>query len=158
MKVNPELESDNSQSNITATTATHNATVPNGNTTNGDAQSHASKSDMNGIKEADKKVVKNYRVRNSNWFCSTCDIYCNSQLQFDVHNLSQKHKLNQLTPEQREIIIQAQQQQQQQPSENKTEITVTSDQNNNTNSIEASLLSPSLGNYFHKLSPRENCL
>ncbi len=36
---------------------------------------------------------KNYRVKSDQWFCSSCDIYCNSDLQFEVHFLSQKHKI-----------------------------------------------------------------
>lgn len=35
---------------------------------------------------------KNYRVKNSQWHCKCCDIYCNSQIQFEVHLISQKHK------------------------------------------------------------------
>lgn len=37
---------------------------------------------------------KNYRVKNSQWHCHVCDVYCNSQTQFDVHMISQKHKLS----------------------------------------------------------------
>ena len=29
--------------------------------------------------------AKIYRVRNTSWFCECCDIYCNSQSQYDVH-------------------------------------------------------------------------
>ena len=35
---------------------------------------------------------KLYRVKNVDWCCETCDIYCNSQSQYDVHVISQKHK------------------------------------------------------------------
>ena len=35
---------------------------------------------------------KMYRVKNADWCCETCDIYCNSQSQYDVHVISQKHK------------------------------------------------------------------
>ncbi|RNA16689.1 hypothetical protein BpHYR1_051607 [Brachionus plicatilis] len=38
------------------------------------------------------KPIKNYRIRNSDWHCPVCEIYCNSQTQFDVHLISQKHK------------------------------------------------------------------
>jgi hypothetical protein len=30
--------------------------------------------------------------KNHFWFCSHCDIQCNSDSQFDVHMISQKHK------------------------------------------------------------------
>jgi hypothetical protein len=30
--------------------------------------------------------------KNRFWFCSHCDITCNSDSQFDVHMISQKHK------------------------------------------------------------------
>lgn len=36
--------------------------------------------------------TKTYRVKNLNWFCPECNIYCNSESQFDVHMISQKHK------------------------------------------------------------------
>lgn len=36
---------------------------------------------------------KSYRIKYSCWFCEVCDIYCNSQSQFDVHMISQKHKM-----------------------------------------------------------------
>jgi hypothetical protein len=36
---------------------------------------------------------KTYRTKNIEFYCKTCDIYCNGQLQFEVHMLSQKHKL-----------------------------------------------------------------
>ena len=36
---------------------------------------------------------KTYRTKNTEFYCKTCDIYCNGQLQFEVHMLSQKHKL-----------------------------------------------------------------
>lgn len=39
---------------------------------------------------------KNYRVKNTEWYCSKCDIYCNSDLQYDVHLMSQKHKTFQI--------------------------------------------------------------
>jgi hypothetical protein len=35
---------------------------------------------------------KIYRVKNLSWFCSICNVFCNSQLQFDMHMLSQKHE------------------------------------------------------------------
>lgn len=37
--------------------------------------------------------LKNYRVKNSEWHCQVCEIYCNSQAQFDVHLISQKHQM-----------------------------------------------------------------
>lgn len=36
---------------------------------------------------------KNYRVKNNEWHCRTCSIYCNSTLQFEMHLVSQKHKI-----------------------------------------------------------------
>ena len=40
-----------------------------------------------------KDLSKSYRAKISSWHCETCDIYCNSPSQFDVHMISQKHKL-----------------------------------------------------------------
>lgn len=37
--------------------------------------------------------TKIYRVKNVNWYCQKCDIYCNSEPQFEVHMMSQKHKV-----------------------------------------------------------------
>jgi hypothetical protein len=37
--------------------------------------------------------LKSYNTKNIDWFCSICDIYCNSKSQFDVHLISQKHKI-----------------------------------------------------------------
>ena len=36
---------------------------------------------------------KNYRVKNNEWHCRICSIYCNSTLQFEMHLVSQKHKI-----------------------------------------------------------------
>ncbi|CAF0880814.1 unnamed protein product [Brachionus calyciflorus] len=41
----------------------------------------------------DEVKTKNYRVKNSEWHCNVCDVFCNSQAQFEVHLMSQKHKL-----------------------------------------------------------------
>ena len=35
---------------------------------------------------------KNYRIKNKEWHCQICSIYCNSVLQFEMHLISQKHK------------------------------------------------------------------
>lgn len=35
---------------------------------------------------------KDYKIKNDQWFCDKCEIYCNSDSQFDVHMISQKHK------------------------------------------------------------------
>ena len=35
---------------------------------------------------------KNYRIKNKEWHCQLCSIYCNSVLQFEMHLISQKHK------------------------------------------------------------------
>ena len=37
--------------------------------------------------------TKVYRIKNLNWYCQKCDIYCNSAPQYEVHMMSQKHKL-----------------------------------------------------------------
>ena len=37
--------------------------------------------------------LKNYRIKNNEWHCQTCSIYCNSTLQFEMHLISQKHKI-----------------------------------------------------------------
>ena len=39
-----------------------------------------------------KQQQKNYRIKNSEWHCQVCDIFCNSHAQFEVHLISQKHK------------------------------------------------------------------
>lgn len=44
-------------------------------------------------KEMLLSASKSYRIKYTCWFCEVCDIYCNSQSQFDVHMISQKHKL-----------------------------------------------------------------
>ena len=36
---------------------------------------------------------KTYKVKVLDWYCADCDIYCNSDSQYDVHMISQKHKL-----------------------------------------------------------------
>lgn len=41
----------------------------------------------------DPTKSKDYKVKNAIWFCDKCEIYCNSDSQFDVHMISQKHKL-----------------------------------------------------------------
>lgn len=40
----------------------------------------------------DELKSKDYKIKNAMWFCDKCDIYCNSDSQFDVHMISQKHK------------------------------------------------------------------
>jgi hypothetical protein len=35
---------------------------------------------------------KNYRIKNDQWYCKECDIYCNGTLQHEMHLVSQKHK------------------------------------------------------------------
>ena len=37
--------------------------------------------------------TKIYRIKNLNWYCQKCDVYCNSAPQFEVHMMSQKHKI-----------------------------------------------------------------
>lgn len=37
---------------------------------------------------------KSYRNKNTDLYCKSCDVFCNGQLQFEVHMMSQKHKLN----------------------------------------------------------------
>jgi hypothetical protein len=34
---------------------------------------------------------KQYRVKESKWYCSTCGVYCNSESQFKNHIISDKH-------------------------------------------------------------------
>ena len=36
---------------------------------------------------------KIYKVKNSEWYCSSCDIFCNSKSQFEVHLISTKHSI-----------------------------------------------------------------
>lgn len=43
---------------------------------------------------SNKNLVKskNYRIKNKEWHCQICSVYCNSVLQFEMHLISQKHK------------------------------------------------------------------
>jgi hypothetical protein len=64
-----------------------------------DSQSHYEESCTAGVVAVDKSLSfspvksKNYRVKNNEWHCRTCSIYCNSTLQFEMHLVSQKHKI-----------------------------------------------------------------
>ncbi len=42
---------------------------------------------------ADLSKEKKYRIKDDRWFCQTCDIFCNSDSQFQVHLMSTKHKM-----------------------------------------------------------------
>lgn len=42
--------------------------------------------------KCDPSKSKIYKNKNLNWFCPDCDIFCNSESQFNVHMISQKHK------------------------------------------------------------------
>jgi hypothetical protein len=41
---------------------------------------------------SDVNKEKKYRVKDDRWYCNHCDIFCNSDSQYQVHLMSSKHK------------------------------------------------------------------
>lgn len=59
-----------------------------------DESTNTSNNNSNILKlENEDSKSKTYLVKNLDWYCVDCDIYCNSESQFAVHMISQKHKL-----------------------------------------------------------------
>jgi hypothetical protein len=56
-------------------------------------------------KNLEKVQEKNYRVKEERWFCTKCNIYCNSDSQFQVHMMSTKHKTAQANASESETVI-----------------------------------------------------
>ena len=59
-----------------------------------DAESSTRNALSDGTKGKSTALVrpKIYRVKNVEWSCQQCNIYCNSRQQFEAHMLSQKHE------------------------------------------------------------------
>lgn len=66
---------------------------------NGTNENHQenSKQELCLKKHGDKEPVeKKYRYKNELWHCTPCEVYCNSDTQFQVHMMSRKHKLGKI--------------------------------------------------------------